>query len=177
MLKNTFVSREVGIWKKLYNCYVRPHLEFAVTVWSPYTQKDINCLENVQKRTTKLIHELKGLPYAQRCDSLGLTSLVDRRIRGDLIQYFKFTKLFDEITWHYKQLTTEWRSGRRPQIRREIIRGCNQRHHFFFNRIVNWNALPNDIVNAKSVNEFKNKYDHHIKTDIGRHLQLARSAY
>lgn len=177
MLRNTFVSRDAKIWKKLYTCYVRPHLEFAVSAWSPYTQKDINCLEKVQRRATKLIHGLRGLPYGQRCYSLGLTSLSDRRIRGDLIQNFKFSIKKDEINWHFKPLVTVSRAGRRPQIKREIVRCCNQRHNFFNNRIVNnWNSLPDVIVNSDSVNQFKNSYDQHTKTAIGRHLQLTRSA-
>lgn len=171
MLKNTFVNRDAKIWKKLYTCYVRPHLEFAVSAWSPYMQKDINCLEKVQKRATKSIHELRGLPYAHRCHRLGLTSLSERRVRGDLIQQFKFIRDKDEINWHFKPLKMPPRADRREQIKREIVRCCNQRHNFFNNRIVNyWNALSDDIVNSESVNQFKNKYDHHVKTAIGRHL-------
>ena len=35
VLKRTFTYRGVGMWKKLYTTYVRPHLEFTVPVWSP----------------------------------------------------------------------------------------------------------------------------------------------
>ena len=34
-------------------------------------------------------------------------------------------------------------------------------------RIVNlWNSLPADVVNAKSVNNFKNKIDVHFRKDL-----------
>ena len=168
MLKNTFVNRDAQIWIKLYTCYVRPHLEFAIPVWSPYMQKDINRLEKVQRRATKLIHKLRSNTYDERCRTLGIQQLIDRRIRGDLIQMFKINKKFDEIIWHYKPLIIESnRGGRRPQIRREIVRCCNQRHHFFSNRTANaWNMLPDHIVNSKTVNEFKNRLDKF--TAIGR---------
>ena len=169
MLKNAFVSRDAQTWKKLYTSYVRPHLEFGITAWSPYTQKDIICLEKVQQRATKLIHALRGLSYDQRCESLGIPNLTDRRIRGDLIQFFKFENKFDEIIWHNSPLVTSSRSGRRPQLRREIVRCCNQRHNFFINRVVNqWNALPDNVTNSNTVDQFKNNFDTYTKTAIGR---------
>ena len=61
ILKNTFVSRDANLWKKLYTTYVRPQLEYAVPVWSPYMHKDIDCLEKIQHRATKIPHSLKSL--------------------------------------------------------------------------------------------------------------------
>ena len=53
-LKRTFVTRDKIIWKKLYTTYVRPHLEFAIAAWNPYLKKDINLIEKVQRRDTKV---------------------------------------------------------------------------------------------------------------------------
>ena len=50
MLKNAFVCRDVDIWIKLYVSLVRPHLEYAVSVWKPRLRRDIDALERVQKR-------------------------------------------------------------------------------------------------------------------------------
>ena len=36
LLKHTFVSRDMDLWTRLNKTYIRPHLEFAVTVWRPY---------------------------------------------------------------------------------------------------------------------------------------------
>ena len=47
----------------LYKGYFRPHLEYAIQLWSPNYIKDIECLEKIQKRATKLVAELKRLPY------------------------------------------------------------------------------------------------------------------
>ena len=54
MLKRTFATRDTQIWKKLYTTYVRPQLEFAVSAWNPYLKKDIETLEKVQRRATKI---------------------------------------------------------------------------------------------------------------------------
>ena len=79
MLKRTFISRNTNIWKKLYTTYVRPHLEFAVSTWNPYLQKDINSIEKVQRRATKVSYAIKNISYEERLKNLKLTTLKDRR--------------------------------------------------------------------------------------------------
>ena len=88
LLKRTFRSWTIYNFKILYSAYIRPHLEYAAPVWSPYNKKDINILENVQRRATKLVPHVKNLQYGERLRLLGLTKLEDRRIKGDLIQIF-----------------------------------------------------------------------------------------
>jgi len=68
-----------------------------VQAWRPHLHKDIDLLENVQRRATKLIPTLKDRPYETRLKSLNLTTLETRRIRGDLIEVFKIFKGFDDI--------------------------------------------------------------------------------
>ena len=92
MLKRTFVKRNEKIWKKLYTTYLRPHLEFGVSAWNPYLKKDINTLEKVQRRATKISPTIKNLTYENRLQALKLTTLKKRRIQGDLIQKFKIEK-------------------------------------------------------------------------------------
>ena len=99
ILHNTFILRESTLWKKLYTTYVRPHLEFAVAVWNPYRKNDIDILEKVQRRATKVSRELHGVSYENRLKRLKLTSLVERRRRGDLIQMFKIVKGRYAIQW------------------------------------------------------------------------------
>ena len=52
---------------QLIGTYVRPHLEFAVPGWNPYRKGDIDILEKVQRRATKISRELHGLRYENRC--------------------------------------------------------------------------------------------------------------
>ena len=73
----------------LYKAFICPHLKYCIQAWSPYIQKDIKKLENVQRRATKLIPQLQVVPYKQQLMLLGLEKLQDRRIREDMIEVFK----------------------------------------------------------------------------------------
>ena len=76
--------------RHLYTGLVRPHLEYGNVAWSPRYLKDSRLLENVQHRATKLVPELRNLPYEERLRMLGLPSLFYRRARGDMIEVNKF---------------------------------------------------------------------------------------
>ena len=86
--KDTFV--------RIYKTYVRPHLEYAVQSWSPWTQQDINSLEAVQKRAIRQITGIKGT-YEEKLKQLNLTTLLERRKRGDAIETFKILKGFTNV--------------------------------------------------------------------------------
>ncbi len=76
---------------------VRPHLEYANLVCFPSLRKNIIALGNVQRRATKCIPGLQNKSYTERLKLLGLPTLVYRRLRGDMIETFKFTSgLYDE---------------------------------------------------------------------------------
>ena len=81
LLRNTFVSRDPILWKKLYTTYVRPHLEYAVAAWNLYTIEDKRTLEKVQRRATSVTKCMEGLTYEERLLNLGLTTLERRRER------------------------------------------------------------------------------------------------
>ena len=85
IVKKTFKTKNQNVLKKLYTSLVRPHLEYASQVWHPFLRKDIARLESVQRRATKIICSDKNLDYQSRLEQLQLTTLEERRIRGDLI--------------------------------------------------------------------------------------------
>ena len=89
LIKIGFSCLDKEIFMNLYPVLVRPLLEYCVQVWSPYKRKYINLLEGVQRRATKLVPELRELQYEERLKKLGLTTLEERRVRGDMIETYK----------------------------------------------------------------------------------------
>jgi len=73
----------------LYTSLVRPLLEYANVTWPVSFKKDIDKLERVQRRATLLPH-IRQLYYQDRLKILNLPSLVYRRVRGDMIEVYKF---------------------------------------------------------------------------------------
>jgi hypothetical protein len=150
----------------IYKTYIRPHLEYCVQSWLPHLIKDIQCLERVQKAATNLVPVLRNLSYIQRLKRLGLTTLQTRRARGDMIEVFKIMTGRERIEREqFFQLTSNDHGlrGHSLKIRKERS-SRDIRKYSFSQRVVNtWNKLPQTVVDATTVNMFKNALDKHWK--------------
>ena len=151
----------------LFKSLVRPVVEYANIVWSPYLKKDIHSIENIQRHYTKQILGMRSLSYRERLFKLKLPSLQYRRLRGDLIETYKIlNNYYDPVTIsNLLELMPDSSSTRNHNFKlRKKAFNSNQFKYFYTNRIVNvWNKLPASAVNAKSLNNFKNRIDHHFK--------------
>ena len=169
--------------KTLYCTYVPPHLEFAIQAWCSYLIKDIIELENIQKKATQLIPELSHMHSEERLKASGLTTLEERRLRGDLIQQFKITKGYDSVRLGNSMLINQSSSIEGPafniqhkqRIIQETLPRFMAREHFYSKSVaLEWNRLPKNVINSKQINNFKANVE---QIDIGMYCMKKIKSY
>jgi len=164
MIKRNFECSNKDIFQILYSTLVRPHLEYAVQLWNPHQIGHKNKLEQVQRRATKMVKEVKKLSYEQRLTKLNLMSTETRRKRGDMIMTFKILKDKVKIRKGTLDISTEKRTrGNSLKLAKSSLHS-DQRKYFFSNRIITeWNDLGEEIIKSKNVEGFKTAYDRYNK--------------
>ena len=146
---------------RLYTSMVRPHLEYGNVIWGPHYKGNIKAIEKVQKGATKIVPSLKNLPYVRRLETLNLPSLVYRRKRGDMIMCFKMMSKQVNVDMNtYFTINNFKTRGHEYKILKTKRASKQARIQSFSIRTVNdWNSLPQEEVQAKSINQFKNLLD------------------
>ena len=130
------------------------------------SKKDIEKLEDIQHKMTRLMPTLRKKEYGFRLSKLRLTTLETRRKRGDLIVFYKIINGSDQVKWKNmpKKIVQGEIDGpaarnlRRGGIcfRREPANICTSRNESFLNRIIPlWNELPQKVKKAVTLNSFK----------------------
>lgn len=145
---------------KLYTTYARPILEFAGPVWNPDLVRDLNLLETVQRRFTRLSYGLVRPTYEERLIIMNLPTFQQRRHRGDLIiTYRALHSCFESDLSHMFPLNINNLRGHQLKLKKQEF-STRVRQNFLCNRVFSsWNSLPAEVVGAVSVNSFKNRFD------------------
>ena len=172
LIRRSFTYLDEKSFVKLYTALVRPHLEYAQSVWSPHLKKHQDLIEKVQMRATKLVDHLGGLDYSERLKRLNLPTLAFRRLRGDLIEMYKHFNKYEKAIVSDSFQPKE-RSNRKhkfqvhERIANDGLRGI-QHNSFYYRTARHWNDLPADVAEAPSVDAFKNSFDKAMKNNADK---------
>ena len=161
MIRRNFEYLDRDMFLQLYKSLVRSHLEYGMEIWSPKLKGNVQLVESVQRRATRMMPGMENLDYEDRLKKLKLPTLVYRRHRGEMINVYKFMQglwkvneetLFPRATYHRTR-------GHNLKLFKQRADNST-RSHFFTVRVCDlWNELPEHVVNASSLNSFKNNLD------------------
>jgi len=161
VINRSIRSKDSYILLNLYKSLVRPHLEYCISAWSPHYAKDKELLERVQHRFSRMIPELRNLPYLQRLDKLKLWTLEERRVRADLIEVYKIIHGLSSVSFDTFFEFNQYGHTRGHSFKLIKKRSSTDlRHYFFSERVINtWNSLDDRTVTSGSLNIFKNNLE------------------
>ena len=173
-IQRAFHYRKKSTLVPLFKTFVRPKLEFAVAAWSPWMEQDKKQLEKVQERMIRMLSDARGETYEEKLRDAGLTTLEERRNRGDAIETFKTLKGLNGVTkekWFEVEAEDRRATRRNTEVTQEgerrktdilVVETARlevRRNYFNIRAAKAWNGIPEEVKNQRSVNAFKNAYD------------------
>ena len=140
---------------------VRPLLEYGNAIWGPFNKADQILIERVQRRATRLVREIRHLPYPERLQILRLPSLLYRRRRGDMILMYQM--MTGQIGLRKEDFVSEptisFTRGHALKVDKPRANSRVRRNHLSVRAVNDWNSLPASVVNSQTTNKFKSSLD------------------
>ncbi|GAB0205654.1 hypothetical protein GRJ2_003031000 [Grus japonensis] len=159
-IKTSMTSRLREVILPLYSTLVRPDpWEYCVQLWGSQYRRDMELLERVQRRATKLIRGLEHLCYEDRLRELGLFSLEKTPGRSNCsfpVPEGAYRKGGEGL---FIRECSDRTRGNGFQLKEGRFRLAVRKKFFTVRVVRHWHRLPREVVDAPSLEVFKARLD------------------
>ena len=150
---------------QMYISLVRPNLEYASQVWSPYRVGEVNSLEHVQKFALRMCAKSWDTSYQELLQLFSQLDLQQRRLYLDLCTMFRIIEglfYFPNDVFVHQTPSIITRSSTPQTLICPFARTCSYFNSFVPRTIRSWNLLPTSVTNINSIAPFKLNLRAHI---------------
>ena len=173
-----FIGRRKGprnpkLFSKFYMSLVRPILQYCSPVWSPHLKKDSAILEKVQRRTLRyaIRNIARDMLYEERLKVLKWLTLHQRRLFSSLTECYKTANSLNELHpfeyFTFAQDSRPLRTNHRHKLKPLPAKLNSFKYSFCANIVNEWNNLPKEVSEAKTLNIYKNSLRRHFTNVLG----------
>ena len=164
-IKRSVASRMREVILPLCSALMRTHLEYCIQIWSPQYRRDMDLSECIQRSATKMMQRMEPLSYEDRLSELGLFSLEERRLQGDLtvaFQYLKgsYRKEGDRL---FSRVCADRTRGNGFKHKEGRFKLDMRKKSFTVRVVKHWNRLPRDVVDAPFLETFKDRLNQTLR--------------
>ena len=160
IIRRTFDRLKPKMFKLLFKTYVRSHVEYCPQVWSPWKKGLIKRIERVQRAATRQVMGMTGKNYDERLKEIKLTTLAERRNRGDMIEVHKILQKLHTVDLSDLFIVSpHHHRGSALKLYKTRFRTFKRGHSFSQRIVNNWNKLTQQVHMAHSTIQFKKLYD------------------
>ena len=163
IIHRSFQYIDNNMFIHLYKALVRPHVEYASSVWSPFKLRDIKLI-GVQRTASRLSRDHRNETYKTRLTTLGLPTLQCRRNRADMSQVVIILNRYEDIDFSkFFTLSSTGLCGHNLKLLKEKNQLLLHKQSFTQRVIDSWNNLPANVVKTPSINALKRRFNTHTR--------------
>ena len=147
-----------------YEYLVRPLLEYACTTWDPWTKKNIDKIEAVQRRAARFVmgDYSRYSSVTAMLSKLNWSSLSERRARFKAIMMHRIVN--HQVAINPEEYLTPSTAPSRGHTNKYLLPYARTqvfKYSFFPSAIKIWNAIPEEVINQETIEAFKRSIQKH----------------
>ena len=165
LIRRTLKACNCQVKERAYQALVRPKLEYASSAWNPYTDRDVDQIEKVQRRAARFVcnNYRRTTSSQDLVNELGWDSLENRRLLHQVSMFYKIRNGLVNISFP-SCVKKSPRSCKPYAYLQPFVNVLAFSYSPFVRSIRIWNNLSERTVLASNLHIFQTHALHDIRT-------------